>query len=312
MQISLMLFIQIVKLFLMIFMGYLLVRVKVLKISDASVLSVITLYLIVPCLILSAFQIERTPERTRGLLMAYAAAVFINFVLLFLGRVCAKIFRLSPVEQASAIYPNAGNMIVPIITSLLGKDMVIYACAFMTVQILFFWTHLRSLLCGETKPDWKKILTNINIIAVAAGILFYFFQFRIPSVVGDALSSVGSMIGPMSMIITGMLIAGADLRKIFSTPRAYFVSFLRLILFPLCTLPFVVLFAKGSGLKEANMILLITYLAAMAPCASTTTQMAQIFHKDAEYAGVLNVMSVIFCIVTMPLLIGLYSFILPV
>ena len=38
------------------------------------------------------------------------------------------------------------------------------------------------------------------------------------------------------------------------------------------------------------------------------TQMAQIYDKDARYASVINVMSVIFCIATMPLMIMFYEF----
>ncbi len=37
------------------------------------------------------------------------------------------------------------------------------------------------------------------------------------------------------------------------------------------------------------------------------TQLAQIHNKDVKYASVINVMSVIFCIVTMPLLTMLYE-----
>lgn len=57
---------QIVQLFLMIFMGFLIVKAGLLKDEDSKVLSKIVLYLIIPCVILNAFQVDYTPETVRG------------------------------------------------------------------------------------------------------------------------------------------------------------------------------------------------------------------------------------------------------
>ncbi|MEI3347630.1 MAG: hypothetical protein V8R55_04270 [Dysosmobacter sp.] len=54
-------------------------------------------------------------------------------------------------------------------------------------------------------------------------------------------------------------------------------------------------------------ILLISFLAASAPAASTVTQMAQVYGSDSDYAGAVNVPTTLLCIVTMPLLVALYQ-----
>ena len=58
---------------------------------------------------------------------------------------------------------------------------------------------------------------------------------------------------------------------------------------------------------EAEYILLIVLLATSAPSAVMVTQLAQIYDRDAKYASVINIMSVIFSIVTMPLIVLLYE-----
>lgn len=58
---------------------------------------------------------------------------------------------------------------------------------------------------------------------------------------------------------------------------------------------------------DANKILLITILAASAPPAATITQFAQLYNKHPGYASVMNVMGVIFSIITMPLMIMIYQ-----
>lgn len=56
MTISILLAQQIAQLFLMIFMGFLIVKAGLLKDEDSKVLSKIVLYLIIPCVILNAFS----------------------------------------------------------------------------------------------------------------------------------------------------------------------------------------------------------------------------------------------------------------
>lgn len=57
-------------------------------------------------------------------------------------------------------------------------------------------------------------------------------KIHLPVIVDDTLRAVGSTIGPVSMIVTGMLIAGMNLRDIFTNRRVYAVTFLRLLLVP--------------------------------------------------------------------------------
>ena len=48
-------------------------------------------------------------------------------------------------------------------------------------------------------------------------------------------------------------------------------------------------------------------LAICTPSASTLTQMAQVYGKDADYASAINVVTTLLCIVTMPLMVALYQ-----
>ena len=68
MNISTLLMEQIIQLFLMIFMGYLIVKVGLVKDEDSKVLSKIILYLIIPCVIINAFQVDYTMDTVKGLL----------------------------------------------------------------------------------------------------------------------------------------------------------------------------------------------------------------------------------------------------
>ncbi len=54
MEVSLLLMEQIAQLFIVLLMGYIVVKAKLLKPSDSKVLSVVFVYLIMPCVVLNA------------------------------------------------------------------------------------------------------------------------------------------------------------------------------------------------------------------------------------------------------------------
>lgn len=174
MTISILLAQQIAQLFLMIFMGFLIVKAGLLKDEDSKVLSKIVLYLIIPCVILNAFQVDYTPETVRGLLVAFAASLLMQVVLLFAVSALGRVFHLDAVEITSVYYSNSGNLIVPLVTAVLGAEWVLYSCVYMSVQLVFFWTHCKKVISREASYDWKKIVLNLNIISIFVGILRFF------------------------------------------------------------------------------------------------------------------------------------------
>lgn len=305
MTISILLAKQIAQLFLMIFMGYLIVKLGLIKDSDSKVLSKIILYLVIPCVIINAFQVDYTPDTVKGLQLAFVASILIQIILLIVVSVIGKIIHLDEVELTSVYYSNTGNLIVPIVTYILGNEWVLYGCVYMSVQLLFIWTHCKKMISREASYDWKKILLNINMISVFIGILLFFTKIRLPEIINNTCSSIGSMIGPASMLVTGMIFAGMDFKEIFANKRVYFITFLRLIAIPLFTLVLIKLSHFSTFTTNGDKIMLIVFLAVITPSASTVTQMCQVYENDSQYASAINVVTTLCSIVTMPVMVML-------
>lgn len=306
-MISLLLMKQIAELFLVIIMGFVLVKTHLLKAEDSKSLSIVVLYVIMPCVIINAFQVKYTESIRNGLILAFAAAILIHIVLLILAKILEGIFHLDAVEKASMIYSNAGNLIIPIVTSVLGKEWVIYSSAFISVQLILLWTHGRMVLCEEQKVDLKKILLNINMITIFFGILFFVTRFQLPDIITKTMDSVSVMIGPLSMLVVGMLIGNMSLKHIFAYRRIYIVTFLKMIVCPFIILLILKYSGLASLLSNGKTILLISLFATITPSASAVTQMSQIYEKNGEYASVINVVTTIVCIITMPIMVWLYQ-----
>lgn len=310
MNISILLMQQIVQLFLMIFMGYLIVKTGLVRDDDSKVLSKIILYLIVPCVIINAFQVDYTTDTVKGLLIAFAASVMTQVVLLIVISASGKLLHLNEVEIASVYYSNSGNLIVPIVTFILGQEWVLYGCVFMSVQLVFLWTHCKKIISREASYDLKKIILNINMISIFIGVILFFTGIRLPEIIRNTLASVGTMIGPASMIVTGMLFAGMNLKQIFANKRVYFITFLRLIAVPLIALVLIKFSNLASFSADGNKIMLIVFLAIITPSASTVTQMCQVYGNDSRYASAINVMTTLLSIITMPVMVMLFQMIM--
>lgn len=307
MELSILLMQQICQLFIMIFFGFLLVRRNILKAEDSQILSKVLLFVISPCAILNSFAIEFTQDKLIGLALAFLGAFIVHLIYIPLAQLLSKIFGFAPIEKATIIYSNSGNLIIPLVGAILGKEWVLYTSGYMVIQTILLWTHCKSLVCNEKQLDLKKIILNINIIAIVVGLCVFFFQIKIPTLFLDTIDTVGSMMGPTAMIVIGMLIGQMNFKDIFSQKRTYVICFMRLVAFPLI----VVLIFKISSLTaispDANQVFLITILAASAPAAATITQFAQLYNKHPGYASVMNVMSVVFSIITMPVIVMLYQ-----
>lgn len=307
MQISLLLMEEIIKLFVIMFMGYVVVKAGLMKSSESKSVSVIMVYLVIPCVILNAFQVEYTPDVQKGLLLACAAAVAVHILFLLLTTILKKPLHLDVIERATIIYSNAGILVIPLVQELLGQDYVIYSSAYIAVQLILIWTHCKNMLCEEDKLEWKKVLLNVNIISIIAGVVLFIFRIQLPSGAQDVLNMMNNMIGPLGMLLAGMVIAEVPLRTVFTRKRSYLSATLRLLVYPVFVLILMKIIQTFTSMQDSKQILLTVYLASITPACATVTSMAQLYDKDAAYSSSLYVLTTLLSIATMPVMVGLFE-----
>lgn len=307
MLVSLVLLKKIIAMLIMVLFGFLAVRSGKLKTEDSATVSNMLLYVILPCSILSSFQTEVTKDVLEGLALSFAVALFYFLLMLPVTKLLRKPLKLSCVEEMSVYYPNAGYLTFPLVIAVFGSSNLIYATGLFVLSVVFQWTHGVSHMKKERGVDIKKIATNLNLIVVVLSMVFMLTGIRFPEIVGDTISSVGSMIGPLSMLITGMLIGGKSFKELFSYKRMPLVLLLRLVAVPLLFLVIFKLSGVGRVFEIGERVMLISMFAVAAPAAATVTQFAAVFGEDASYASAINLVSTVCCAGTMPLIIYLYQ-----
>ena len=302
---------KIASLLVMVFAGVVLVRSGLLKKEDSLPLSKISVYLLSPCVIVSSFSLRVDGNAGRNLLLCFFYAILANFLFLFLGTILRKPLKLSSVEEMSVEYTNCGNFVLPIVASVLGEEYLLYVSSYITVYNFLVWTHGIHLFQGKngTQKDFAKkfmkILFNPNILAIFFGVFLFFTKLSLPNPVALAISDLGKMIGPISMLITGIVLGGMQLKKIFSYKRIYLISFLRLLIFPFCYLLLIKACSVVDGFLDNPTLFLVTFLSAMAPAAANVSQFAILFGKEEEYASCINIFTTLLTVLSVPFLVFL-------
>lgn len=292
------------------FMGYAVVKAGLMKSSESKSVSVIMVYLVIPCVILNAFQVEYTPDVQKGLLLACAAAVAVHILFLLLTAILKKPLHLDVIERATIIYSNAGILVIPLVQELLGQEYVIYSSAYIAVQLILIWTHCKNMLCEEDKLEWKKVLLNVNIISIIAGVVLFIFRIQLLSGAQDVLNMMNNMIGPLGMLLAGMVIAEVPLKTVFTRKRSYLSAALRLFIYPVFVLILMKVLQTLASIQDSKQILLTVYLASITPACATVTSMAQLYDKDAAYSSSLYVLTTLLSIATMPVMVGLFEMVM--
>lgn len=295
---------KISELFLILFATAGLVKGKILKADDSRVLSRLSLNLITPCVIFNSFQKDLAPGVASGLLASAGLAAAFQLVFLALGEVLRRFWKASEVERASVVFTNAGNLVIPLVHYALGSEWVIYISAYITVFNILFWT-IGIRMFDRGGASIKKILLNPNMLAVMAGLISLLIGLKLPEPVALAFEEVAAMIGPLSMMITGMIVGSMNLRDLFSYRRVGGVILFRMGVASGLAVLASAIFCRVSGISAP--LVLIPMLSAIAPSASNINQVAILYNKDAKYASVINVLTTLSCIVTIPLWVMVYE-----
>ena len=279
------LFQQILVMFLLIAVGYVLFKGKLVSIEGSKTLSNILLYAVSPCLIINAYSIERTPERVNGVLISFALAA----LGLFLSIVVSRFFFGSKKRRQSHSLEH------------FGEEAVLYVSAFVAFLNILQWTYGVVVITQSREAIRpKKIFQNPVILSMVLSMLIFFFQIPLPEVLGRTIAYVGNLNAPLAMMILGTYLAQTELLSIFRVPRLYVASFLRLVVIPLLTIA--VFCLVPDAFYEAKMA---TLIAASAPIGANVALFAQLNGKDYTYAVKEVCLCTLLCLFTMPFVMTL-------
>ena len=292
---------QVAVLFLLIACGTVAVKTGVLKPEHKHPLSNLLVYLVVPAMIVNSYRMEFSAEILHNLLAAFGMSVLSIFIgtVLTLALTARRKDRRAPIFRFACVFSNAAYMGFPLISALFGSEGLLYASAYVTVFNILLWTMGYGMVSGSSSP--KAVANNLLhtpvFYALVAGLAIYLLQIPLPSLIAQPIELLAGMNTPLSMLITGMLIAAGDLKSIVGDRHIWKLAAVRMLLIPaVCLGVFALL-----GLVHLGMSAQVVLLLECCPAAAITSVFAVQFGHDEHFAAGCVVLTTLLSIVTLPL-----------
>ena len=302
---------QVFIMFLIMLIGFILYRRKIVAERTADDMTTVLLYIVTPALILKTYQKAYVAEDAKKLLSALLLAVIamcFGILVSFLAKIGSK-KENADVEQFAACFPNNGFMGIPLIMAVADTTGVFYSNTYLMMFQLAVWTFGVALLqrANGTKFTPKtvlKLFANPTVISVFIGLACYFLRITFPAPITKTCGYLADMNTPLAMLVAGMLIAKVNLLGSFLRLRNYYIVFLRLIVFPLCLIGLFTFLPQPHDIKEY--ILIVT----SCPTATNTILFARKFRRDVETASQIFALCTLSSIITIPLIIALFEWLM--
>lgn len=303
MELSGIVFVQVLIIFVLMSVGFVFAKAKLINEKGTRQMTDILLMVVAPCVLINAYQKEFSVDLVKGLLFAALFSVIIHIVGIVLSTLIFKkeeTLRYR-INIFSAIYSNCGFMAIPILTATLGTDGVFYGSAYFVIFNLLYWTHGICVYDGSLRElSLRKIVRNPGIVGTLVAILLFALRIKLPYVLKESVTYIASLNTPLAMIVMGAYLTRVDLRKAIKNVSLYGVLALRLVVIPVIA----VLIAKLMNLDE--LVAKAILIAAACPTASATALLAAKYDLDTAYATEVVSVTTIISIISIPLVLMLY------
>lgn len=291
-------------LFLLVIIGFICHKLKLMNDDFNRSLSVLIINVTAPCIILSSVMGDNLPERSEilpVLLLGTATLVF----LLITGTICAKLIHseLEGIYRFMFAFGNISFIGIPVATALFGTYAIFYISV-LTIPfnlLIFLLGQIFISSCNKDKAErkvrlnWRMILSPA-LTSTYIVIALVFFQIQTPKLIGEAMHLVGYMTIPASLLVIGSTLANIKVLEMFGNWRIYVMSVLKLLVIP-CLI--YVLYSLTPFDKRYTDVLVI--LSAM-PVASYGTMICLKEGIDPKVMSQGTFMSTLLSIITIPVL----------
>ena len=310
-------FVQIFLLMLFITIGYVLCKTGKADKSTSKLLSVLGFHVFLPANVFKTFSTYFTVEYlSQKYPLVIICGVFV-VVMMVAGIPIARLMSKDPYQQSiyrySLISSNYGYVGYTLAQSIFGDEMLMNVMMF-AVPLSIYTYSVGYCMLTKTKLSFKRLVNPVNIALVAGALVgllrpavVALFTTHMPEftawlsqagapvlkLITDFLNKSQGCMGPISMLLTGMVISEYSLKDMLSQKSVYVMAALRLIVIP---------FAMGGlvlalGLKD----FLIPVLVMLAlPCGMNTIVFPKLVGEDCKTGAALACLTSVLCCATIP------------
>lgn len=200
-------------------------------------------------------------------------------------------------SEFSLVFTNCGFIGFPILESIMGEKGLFWGAFFFISFHMLTWTWGILILARgreDIQPKIKNIFLNYGTVPCAIGLALYLSQLPIPDFLLDFSDYLASLGTPVSMLITGALLATLPMKTMFCSGRLYWVCALKLLIIPIL----VCVLMKLVGIPN-DYTCFATVMAAL-PSAAVLTMLSEMYGIKPSYAALTVGMTSLLSVATLP------------
>ena len=301
---------QMAFLFLLILFGFFLTKGKLLPKTAAGILSKLENYLFIPALVLKTFFENFTVEKIGAagsiFLTSFIMILIIMPIAILAARLCSKDKYIQNIYTYGLAFSNFGFMGNAVVSALFPDIFFEYLIFTLPLWTMIYLWGVPVLLLSEAgqKQSLKERLRsflNPMFISMLAGMVIGLTGISLPDWISSAASSCAGCMSPIAMLLTGITVASADLKKIFTNISIYAVSIIRLIVFPLIMMTVLYL------LKTNDTLAICAVCSVAMPLGLNTIVIPSAYGKDTTVAAGMAVISHLLSCITIPVIFAVMT-----
>lgn len=288
--------------FFLLATGYIIQKAGIVDDISSNRLSKLIVGIAQPMLIFSSLiGMEYSLDTAKaGFKMLFIGLVLHAFMSVFAFFSCKWIRQLNErkITEFAMVMGNCGFIGFPIFESLFGEKGLFLGAFFIISFQLTLWTWgimIMSRERSDIKINIKQIFINKGTVPSAIGIVFFLLCIPLPEFVKSGCDYVAGLCTPISVLITGALIATKPIKEFFTLPKLYYLSFMKLLVLPLLVCSIMAIFNFDS-----ETIIFCTIASAM-PSAAISSMFGSIYSISPSYASQAVGFTTLLSIGTMPL-----------
>ncbi len=287
---------QVFIMLVLIVLGFVLTKCKIITEAGAKDMSSLLLNIVIPFVLVQAYQTDCDAGIIKEIIFAFVLSAVLHALYILISTLVFKAEKRK-VNIFTSVYSNCGFMGIPLLSATLGPKGVILGSAYLAVFTIFSWTHGLYLYGGDKKLiSIKNLYKNAGIIGVTVALTLFFANIRITGVTKDVVGYVASLNTPLSMILLGTYLGRGSILKALKSVGMYASLSMRLLILPLVT----VLVFKLLSVDEFMGVSII--LSAACPSAAVGAIFAERFNMDAVYPSQIVSISTIVSVLTLPIM----------
>lgn len=164
-----------------------------------------------PCLVLSTLSRAEVDLQVFGQMAL--ACVVICVIMAMIGWVLSRAINSDPKVLVPAyMFPNTGNMGLPISLYAFGEPGLALAVAFFVVLSVGHFT-VGMILSGAAQ-SWRRLLLNPVIVSLGVALVVLMLDLQLPRWVANTVDLLGSMSIPMMLLTLGVSLASIRLKQV--------------------------------------------------------------------------------------------------